>query len=194
MKKIAIAIGGVLAGFGLIFLFSGGPSVRVNPPSPPTVSATVSPRPDPKAVLDDLAKRARILTYDQMARTPDAYVGQIVALIGRIIDILEPSSGNKAAYRTNITHKTNFGYALDWTDTILVVYERPADAPRFLEGDIVGLIGEFHGLVSYTAILGNKVTLPDVSAAFMGLWPAECIGGPIAACLLQSGSATGPSR
>jgi len=185
MKKIALAIGSVLAGFGLIFLFSGGPSVRVNPPSPPTVSATVSPRPDPKAVLDDLAKRARILTYDQMARTPDAYAGQIVALVGRIIDILEPISGNKAAYRINITHKTNFGYALDWTDTIHVVYERPADAPRFLEGDIVGLIGEFHGLV---------LTLPDVSAAFMGLWPAECIGGPIAACLLQSGSATGPSR
>ena len=192
MKKIALAIGGVLAGFGLIFLFSGGPSV--NPPSAPTVSATVSPRPDPKAVLDDLAKRAHILTFEQMARTPDAYAGQIVALVGRIIDILEPSSGNKAAYRINITHKTNFGYALDWTDTILVVYERPADAPRFLEGNIVGLIGEFHGLVSDTAIRGNKVTLPDVSAAFMGLWPAECIGGPIAACLLQSGSATGPSR
>jgi len=64
-----------------------------------------------------------------------------------------------------------------WNDTIWVEYRRSSDTePRILEGDIIRLYGDFKGLKSYKAIMGQTVTLPRVVASVIE--PGEDKGNP----------------
>jgi hypothetical protein len=99
-------------------------------------------------------------SYEDLARNPDAVYGDNVKLTGKVIQVLE--DGNNCELRVNIT-KTRWGY----TDTIYVSYTRKSDESRILEDDIVTLWGWSGGTISYTAVLGQTVTLPYVLAAYL---------------------------
>jgi hypothetical protein len=50
-----------------------------------------------------------------------------------------------------------------WNDTIYVEYRANSGSePRILVGDIIGLWGEFVGIKSYTAVLGQTIQIPYV--------------------------------
>lgn len=63
--------------------------------------------------------------------------------------------------RINIT-PTTWG----WQDTIFGEVIDPA-APRILEGDIIDILGEVRGRITYTAIVGQQVTLPHVARRYV---------------------------
>lgn len=103
-------------------------------------------------------------TYDQVARNPDDYFLEHAVYTGEVIQVMEGSDGEKK-FRIDIT-PTSWGY----TDTIYVElpsYAAKRLSSRILEDDIVKVWGYNFSTVTYTTVLGAKVTIPAVSAEYM---------------------------
>jgi hypothetical protein len=103
------------------------------------------------------------LNYDQMARTPDSYIGKIVALRGKVVQVTE--SGDDIEWRIGTTRTL-----LGPSDIVLVDYARKsASEPRVLEGDIIQIYGGYVGLATYKSVGGASITLPHVVARFVDI-------------------------
>ncbi|MEG1564632.1 MAG: zinc ribbon domain-containing protein [Bacteroides sp.] len=104
------------------------------------------------------------LDYTEISRNPSLYAGQRVLFSGKVVQVAE-SSGN-IVLRVD-TSEDEYGL---WEGTIYVTYEKPNDdESRILEDDIISLYGEFKGIKSYTAILGNEITVPEIKAKYVEL-------------------------
>jgi len=103
--------------------------------------------------------QAGVIGYDLLARSPSNYEGRLVSFRGKVVQATQ--SGQSYVLRVNVSP----GKYDSWTDTIYVDYRAnsPND-PRILDGDIIQLWGEFIGIKSYTAVLGNKIQIPYVVA------------------------------
>jgi hypothetical protein len=105
-------------------------------------------------------------SYEDLARNPAAYTGQVVNLQGKVVQVLQ--SETNYVLRVNVTPKT-YGRLRDgvttWTDTVYVAYSSTStNEHRVLEGDVVNLRGRFAGIKSYTAIFGQTIQLPYIVA------------------------------
>lgn len=103
------------------------------------------------------------IPYSELARTPDAYIGQYVRFTGEIIQVLE--NGNTATYRINVT-QGEYGI---WDDTVIASFDLSNSQSRYLEDDIVAFYGQYEGLYTYTSVLGSSVTIPNISIKYMDL-------------------------
>lgn len=104
------------------------------------------------------------VSYEDIARKPNEYMGETVVFSGKVIQVLE--EGKDVMLRVNVT-EGEFGI---WDDTIYVEYRRKSDnESRILEDDIVTLYGEIQGIKNYTAILGNQVSVPHLKAEYIEL-------------------------
>jgi hypothetical protein len=92
-------------------------------------------------------------SYDDLARNTEQWTGRLVSLAGQVIQVME--DGKRQVLRVNIT-KTTYG----WEDTILVVYD---DGGRLLDKDVITLVAEVKGRVTYKTVLGAEVTVPQVA-------------------------------
>ena len=120
-------------------------------PIPSQRSATLNPQ--------EVRVKATTVPYESLARTPATFQGQIVTFRGKVIQVTQ--SGANYVMRVNV----NRGKYDTWTDTIYVNYQAASQAePRILQGDIIQLWGEFVGIKSYTAVLGQTIQIPQVVA------------------------------
>lgn len=103
------------------------------------------------------------ISYDELARNPDNYIGQKVTFIGEIIQVQE--SGNDATYRINVT-QGDYGI---WTDTVICGFDLSNSTSRFLEDDIVIFYGDYAGLYTYTSVMGADITIPSILIQYMDL-------------------------
>lgn len=104
--------------------------------------------------FDDLAKSAERVTYDELFRNNESHVKKHVYFRGQVAQVL-PVTGDEYQLRINVTEGTFF-----WTDTVFVHYT----GPRLLDDDIVEFVAEVRGLATYTAVLGNSITLPELDS------------------------------
>lgn len=102
-------------------------------------------------------------SYDEVSRKPDNYKGQHAVFRGQVVQVLEESYTTTINLRVNVT-EGSYGW---WDDTIYVIYTLPEGSPRILEKDIVTIYGTLDGLYSYTAVLGNTITLPKINAKYI---------------------------
>lgn len=91
------------------------------------------------------------IAYDDLMRNGDAYVGTKVRYRGEVLQVSEASMGR---------YVLRIATADYYDDVVWVEYE----GPRVLEEDIVMLYGTFDGLHTYEAVLGNEITLPQITA------------------------------
>ena len=103
------------------------------------------------------------ILYNDLARTPDSYLGEYIKFTGEIIQVQE--SGTDAIYRINVT-QDKYGY---WDDTIIASFDLSNSSSRFLEDDIVTFYGIYAGLYTYTSVLGADITIPSMSIEYMDL-------------------------
>ena len=103
------------------------------------------------------------ISYDELARNPDSYIGQKVTFRGEIIQVQE--SGSDATYRINVT-QGDYGI---WDDTVLCTFDLSNSSSRFLENDIVTFYGDYAGLYTYTSVMGADITIPSVIIQYMDL-------------------------
>lgn len=93
------------------------------------------------------------ITYEQLARTPDSYIGQKVKFTGEVVQVMEGSS------ETQIRLAVNGDY-----DTIVLcgVPKSLTSSTRILEDDKILIMGTSVGLISYQSTLGGTITIPGI--------------------------------
>ena len=108
-----------------------------------------------------LLAEAQTLSYDNLFRNNEEYVDQLVYYRkAEIIQVYEQgtldklSSGSDHQYRLRAVVGDN-----SWDDIVALRY----DGERLIEGDVIRFVGKVNGLYKYEAVLGNQVTIPDIT-------------------------------
>jgi hypothetical protein len=144
---------------------SSAPEVKVGAvqPAPKVADATGTGTAAAQSEQDAQAQMATAVTieYDDLFRNNEQHVGKVVRYVGKVLQYGELS----CLFCDDPGHylrvgMTNQGYGL-YGDPIYVLYYGDQ---RFLEDDIVTVWGTVDGLESYTAVLGNEVTIPRIKA------------------------------
>lgn len=94
------------------------------------------------------------ITFDNLARTPNDYIGKKVKFKGKVVQVLEGST------ETQIRLAVNGDY-----DQIIFcrVPKAKTANTRILEDDYIHIMGVSNGLISYESTMGGTITIPDVS-------------------------------
>ena len=108
---------------------------------------TAAPTPPPKVWYP---------TYDDLARNTEAWVGRTVHIEGEVIQVLE--SWREQQLRVNMTWVPSAGGY--YKDTVFV---HLLGAGRVLEGDRRRFDAVVNGRISYTTVLGARITLPELT-------------------------------
>jgi uncharacterized membrane protein YcgQ (UPF0703/DUF1980 family) len=119
---------------------------------------------EPTETMEQFKATCEKISSDELLRDTEKYVGKRVVLTGEVIQVLEKD--NNVTMRVNITEKgtSQFTY---WEDTIIVEYTRPSNESRILEEDIIQFWGTVKGRITYKAIFGQEVTLPEIAAKYI---------------------------
>ncbi len=108
---------------------------------------------------------AKNLNYKDVLRYPDNYKGQRAYWFGEIAQVVTNSTLKQ--YRVNVSCE-KYTYINDYScpDTIYVSY---LGEGSFIEDDMVKMWGIMDGTVTYTAVLGNSITIPSFNALYIEL-------------------------
>jgi TM2 domain-containing membrane protein YozV len=109
--------------------------------------------------IDQIKSQAQNISYTDLMHSPDAYKNTIVYFRGQIIQE-ENEYGNTYILRIATKQEPYVGY----TDDIIYV-DYSGSQP--VQGDVVDVYGNFVGLKTYTAVLGNTITIPEINNLFM---------------------------
>jgi len=120
------------------------------------VGSTSSISKAPILSIEEIKSQSQNIPYNSLMRNPDNYKNAIVKFRGKVVQI-QQIYGDKYMLRISTKQQEYLGY---FDDTIYVNY----NGNRLVEGDIVDVWGNFVGLKSYTAVLGNEITIPEFNA------------------------------
>ena len=124
-----------------------------------------NPTVTPSRSIEELQAAALVnLPYDSLMRNTENYVGQVIYYQGEVAQVME-EGGETFSLRIDVT-RDSYGF---WDDTVLVHYR----GQRILENDIVEFWATVEGRITYTAIMGNKITIPELSAHRLVVLPEE---------------------
>lgn len=101
--------------------------------------------------IEQLKNTAESFEYDDLARFPEKYQSKYLYFTGEVIQKTDD------VLRVNVT-KGEYNF---WEDTVYIVLKD--ENARILEDDIVKMWGVSNGNISYTAILGQKITIPGIT-------------------------------
>ena len=110
-----------------------------------------------KKVAAALAKEEKIaydtgITYDQLARNPDTYMGKKVKFSGKVIQVMEGDT------ETQLRIAVNGNY-----DNVMLAGFNPSIIKsRILENDQVNFKGKSVGVITYESTMGGNITIPGV--------------------------------
>lgn len=109
--------------------------------------------PTPVPAWEALVQQASTLSFDEIFRNNESYIGDLLYFEGEIVQVIQ-ASGRIRALRVNVTKGDYY-----WGDTIYLRYR----GPRLLEDDIIEFVARLDGLYTYEAINGASITLPDLT-------------------------------
>lgn len=93
------------------------------------------------------------ITYDQLARTPDQYVGQKVKFTGKVVQVMEDADVNTIRLAVNG----------DYDKIILGAYNPSIVSQRVLEDDKITVYGTSQGTYTYTTVMNASLTIPSMT-------------------------------
>lgn len=102
----------------------------------------------------DWSEYASDITYDQLARTPDDYVGAAIQMTGEVIQLMEGDDTNAIRLATDD----------EWNNIIYIEYESSITAERILEYDKVTVYGWYYGIYQYESTMGQLISVPAIYA------------------------------
>lgn len=106
----------------------------------------------------------KTVSYDALARNPDANKGNYYTLYGEVIQVVE--DGNDVQLRVNVTPVMFLDEVSYYEDTVYVFAELPKGGKRILEGDMIRIYGECVGLITYRSLFDQQISLPGIYAAY----------------------------
>lgn len=154
----------LLFGCGLLLMLAS--LVRVTPSGTATRSASRTPAPTATATLTpaEWQAAAKTVGFEELARDTEAWVGKLVHLRGKVVQVSEAGSSG-AVLRVNMTEDSN-GY---WADTVWVEYPGYGPGQRVLEDDLIEFVAQIDGREKYQAIFGQEITLPGMTAMWLAV-------------------------
>lgn len=93
------------------------------------------------------------ITFTDISRSPDDYVGEKVKFTGSVLQILEGSYSNEGRMSTKGSYD----------DIVYIMYDPDILDVRILEDDEITVYGTFSRMVTYETIMGGSVTLPLIN-------------------------------
>ena len=146
MLKLLGVIGLAIVALGLVGVVCSSSST--------TGVSRAETTPTPELTWEQWQEKAVEISYDDLFRYAEQHEGKIVFYRGKVIQVVEDEGDFQL--RANVT-KNGYG----WSDTVFLRYR---DAPvRILEDDIIAFVGRMNGTLTYEAVMGNKVTIPDIT-------------------------------
>ena len=92
------------------------------------------------------------ITYDQLARTPDDFVGEKVKFNGKVVQVMEGDGDTQLRIAVNNDY-----------DTILFAqFESDIVTSRVLEDDNITVMGLSSGLLTYESTMGGDISIPGM--------------------------------
>lgn len=100
----------------------------------------------------DLSEYATDITYDNLARTPDDYIGKAVSFTGKVVQLIEGDG------------ETQIRLAIDgdYDKIILIGYDPSILNERVLENDNITIYGTSMGIFTYESTIGGMISVPGV--------------------------------
>lgn len=105
------------------------------------------------------------ITYDQIARIPDDYMGKKVKFTGEVVQVLEGTN----------TVQMRFAVNEDYASMIYCEYNKSIVSERILEGDTITIYGSSLGLYTYESAIGTSITIPAVEVDKIGTMEDEVV-------------------
>jgi len=107
------------------------------------------------------------ISYDNLFRNNESYVGKIVLFKGaKILQVVDDSSF-RVSVNTDELYSQN------------IIYLDGYAGGRLLENDLVDIYGRVNELVTYKAVLGNNVTIPSIKALIVERTGTETLADSI---------------
>lgn len=132
-------------------------SSRTSAPRPPTATPGPTPTFTPTPTWQQWKDTAVEMSYAELFRYAEKHVGKLVHFRGEVVQVQERRGDFKL--RVLVTSE-KLGNSEFWSDAVYLHYD---DAPvRVLEKDIVSFVAEMLGTKTYSAVLGNTVTIPEL--------------------------------
>lgn len=125
-----------------------------------TTSGRQAALPTPTLTTAQLQQRAVTVPFDDLARNTERHTGKLLSVAGEIIQVIE--DGGEAQLRVSVDG--------DLGQIVFVQYPSYGQA-RVLEGDKVKMVARVDGRATYETVLGNKVTLPALTALWLEVQP-----------------------
>ncbi len=116
----------------------------------------------PKPTKEEYISQCMQVEYESVARNPDQYKNTSISFKGKVIQVLEGSTVNYRVAQENSKDAQA-------SDTWIVLYKPSKGESRILEGDTIVVYGRCTGLATYTAIFGQKITVPCVEMKYYEL-------------------------
>lgn len=92
------------------------------------------------------------ITYDQLARTPDDYIGKKVKFNGKVIQVMEGDG----------TTQIRFAVNEDYDTIIYGEFDSSIVDSRILEDDVITIMGLSSGLLTYESTMGASISIPGI--------------------------------
>ena len=118
---------------------------------PPT---SIPPTPTPTFV--QAKAEAVTIPYDDLFRNNERHVGKQVFYRAKIVQVINAGT-NSYQFRANLAQLG--GTSIASGDTVFLHFK----GKRFLDDDLIEFIGTVDGLLSYEAVLGQEITIPEIS-------------------------------
>ena len=93
------------------------------------------------------------ITYDNLARTPDDYIGKKVKFYGKVVQVIEGDGEVQIRLAVNE----------DYDSILLGGYDSTIVSSRILDDDKITIYGTSLGLISYQSTMGGTITIPAVT-------------------------------
>lgn len=112
----------------------------------------------------DFKKQCKKISYEKLAREPDAHNGEYIKIHGQVIQVLEEDNSVTLRVATK-----DSGYGNYYDDVVLVYYEYGDQDKKILEDDMITLWGKYGGTYTYETTMGGNVTVPMMYASYFSL-------------------------
>ena len=121
-----------------------------------TQSAAAGATAVPTLTAAQLQAKATIVPFDELARSTEDHEGELLSLSGTVVQVIE--DGDAADLRVNVDG--------DYGQTIYVRYPNYGKQ-RVLDEDTIQMVAQVDGRVTYETVMGNKVTIPALTALWL---------------------------
>lgn len=109
-----------------------------------------------EAKLKDPANYRTDISYDQLAQTPDAYDSEMIAMSGRVLQVIQGEESSQMLVAVDDKEGS----------VIFLAYESDTIEAEISENDLIKFYGTAAGTISYDSTLGETIT---VAAAFVNM-------------------------